>query len=668
MKGYTIQDELKKWREPYRIYGGQELSRVAQDKVDVNTTIPEVDRDEATIEAEKGEILLNPKGQIFRILGDSHSKGGTPLNVPEGSFIFSKFKPLAIDKESKELFNFKEGGKYTQAKNVPAKIVEREIDIKHHNKLFKVMDSKFHDKLSKDSAEAMMQKNFTKLGQIAYLQEEIKGFPNGLPEFSIGTAPLGNLDNENIEGMNQYRNGGFTTLKKYQVAGPVTKDGKNYQFTTSVPKTAKQVGYEELDGNKRWYFETDLSVIPNPSPFTRNRPNNESRYVANLARNKNITYEQAVADKKISNDPRWRDIWTNSGGRFINPEYFYTQVSPDDVSSSTPSSTPVTGGLPKWDFGTAPKSNLPVSTPGNEQWYNPQNTESSPKSEDVLPYNPEVSKTRGQWRDLGWAAYQASNINKYYPIRKQYNFTEFNPQLINTQPFIDNIRSQGSSFMQNQRTIDPRFARANNAYAFGQMLESGNEALGQIFNQNVGITNQANQFNVQGRNAVNAQNVDAASDYFDKVNLTNEFADRERTKRQSDFISLDNQQNSMNADMRMKLLTQPTMGTRDVWQNAKTGEISRFQKLGKDWVQKKQAAPLYDWDPRTENVYYTGAGSLDMAGQQRTGQINFQQLDQILNNPAYNFGPRERALIVNGFLRNMMNPRMVQNFAPFTQQ
>src|SRR5690349_7771445 len=80
---------------------------------EVTTTMKPIDKDKANAEVEKGEIILDPEtGALHKALGKPHSKGGTPVSLKDGSFIFSNYKNLAITKNEKELFEFKVGGKY----------------------------------------------------------------------------------------------------------------------------------------------------------------------------------------------------------------------------------------------------------------------------------------------------------------------------------------------------------------------------------------------------------------------------------------------------------------------------------------------------------------------------------------------------------------------------
>ena len=171
---YTLKDAQKQWVNPYFGLSNNNISNLtADDDVEnINSTIKPIDRKDSSLEAERGELVFQPTGEVFTIQGKTHGKGGTPLNLPKGSFIFSNYKPLAISKEDKEEFQFKKGGSVKLANNTPAKVLSREIDIKHHNKMLAILKSDKHDEISKTSARLMLEKNLPKIGQVAFLQEE----------------------------------------------------------------------------------------------------------------------------------------------------------------------------------------------------------------------------------------------------------------------------------------------------------------------------------------------------------------------------------------------------------------------------------------------------------------------------------------------------------------
>lgn len=159
-----------------------------------NSTLQPVDRDEANLEAEVGETAvtnLNADGipEQYRIGGKRHYDGGTPLNLPDNSFIFSRDNSMKInDPDILEQFgitNFPKGGV------TPAEIAKKF----NLNKYKKVLLDKNSDDLARKTAE-MMIANFTlKLGKLALIQESMKSFPGGIPLIStpylesIGLSP-----------------------------------------------------------------------------------------------------------------------------------------------------------------------------------------------------------------------------------------------------------------------------------------------------------------------------------------------------------------------------------------------------------------------------------------------------------------------------------------------
>ena len=175
----------------------------------VSNTIKEVPRYAANIEAEKGETVygdLDNDGELehMKIGGKRHSEGGTPLNVPEGSFIFSDTAKMKIkDGEILKYFGLpaKKGG-YT-----PAEIAKR-YDI---NKYKGILEDENSDDLSKNTAQLMVSNYNKKLAALAMVQEQMKGFPQGMP----AVAQQG----EGQEEMAMAEYGGY--LPEYQSRGQV---------------------------------------------------------------------------------------------------------------------------------------------------------------------------------------------------------------------------------------------------------------------------------------------------------------------------------------------------------------------------------------------------------------------------------------------------------------
>lgn len=154
-------------------------------------TLGPVPRDQANIEAERGETVygdINGDGQNehMNIGGERHTNGGTPLKVPEGSFIFSDTKKMIIKDEGiLRLFGMKaKKGGYT-----PAEIAKK-YDV---NKFRAVLEDPHSDVVQKRTAERMIENYEAKLGYLALIQEQKKGFPQGIPEIAekVVDTPLG---------------------------------------------------------------------------------------------------------------------------------------------------------------------------------------------------------------------------------------------------------------------------------------------------------------------------------------------------------------------------------------------------------------------------------------------------------------------------------------------
>lgn len=197
----------------------------------VKNTMGAVPKEEANIEVEGGETVVgdvNRDGFLehMTFVGKKHSQGGVPVNIPEGSFIFSDTKKLKIkDREILDKIfglSFKKGG-YT-----PAEIAKR-YQINNYIQDLKSEDS---DPITKRSATQMLANNMEKLGQLALIQESMKGFPDGIP--AIAESVMAGLQESmpqeqpaqmRMGGMMKFDNGGNPYTNPS--AGTPTKGGGN---------------------------------------------------------------------------------------------------------------------------------------------------------------------------------------------------------------------------------------------------------------------------------------------------------------------------------------------------------------------------------------------------------------------------------------------------------
>jgi len=148
-----------------------------------NRKLKPINRAKANVEAERGETVVTsmfgpnvPENYIIE--GEKHKDGGTPLDLPKDSFIFSNSKELRItDNDVLSMFDMpKNKIGYT-----PAEIAKK-YDINKYKEILLNPDS---DNYQKDTATIMINNMFDKLSALALYQESMKGFPQGVPSIAI---------------------------------------------------------------------------------------------------------------------------------------------------------------------------------------------------------------------------------------------------------------------------------------------------------------------------------------------------------------------------------------------------------------------------------------------------------------------------------------------------
>jgi hypothetical protein len=166
--------------------------------LEVHKNIGPVDRDQANIEAEKGETILTPMGddawtktlpKTYVIGGKKHSKGGTPLNVPEGSFIFSDHLKERNQKIHEMLGKAARKSGYTYAELSKPFMLNDDI---------RVLLDPDSDKITRETAQMNIQNKVDKLGLISILQEASKGFIDDMGEIDIPSVGVPYLEKAGI--------------------------------------------------------------------------------------------------------------------------------------------------------------------------------------------------------------------------------------------------------------------------------------------------------------------------------------------------------------------------------------------------------------------------------------------------------------------------------------
>ena len=190
--GYQVQGSLMNDISAWG--GGDYASQSGIPEPRVNQSLTRVPREEANLEAEGGETAVVNTGNIpafYNIKGPRHSEGGVPLNLPDESFIFSDTQSMKIkDPAALKRFGLKpKKGNYTPAE------ISKKYPINDYVKILRDPNS---DKISKKTAELMIKNAVIKLGELALLQESMKGFEQGIPEIARPALAAMGVSEEDI--------------------------------------------------------------------------------------------------------------------------------------------------------------------------------------------------------------------------------------------------------------------------------------------------------------------------------------------------------------------------------------------------------------------------------------------------------------------------------------
>lgn len=206
----------------------------------IGRTLAPVSPEDATYEAEKGEVLIGDPdkdgtNETLVFGGKRHSQGGTPANEP--GFIYSDTKKMTMKGPVLEEFGKTAGKSYTPAE------IAKQYDL---TKYKAVMDDPNADDLQKKTAQIMYENYERKLAKLAAVQESMKGFPQGLPEVTQKYYP----EMAESVGPMQYMSGGFT-FQKGGTPNWLTPWTKSNTVAGRMSKTnpALETTYNEQDGN-----------------------------------------------------------------------------------------------------------------------------------------------------------------------------------------------------------------------------------------------------------------------------------------------------------------------------------------------------------------------------------------------------------------------------------
>jgi len=207
--------------------GGSDIDQyIGEKELIPNKTMQPVPRDKANVEVEKNEVIagdLAKDGMLQTAVagGKRHFEGGTPLNLPDDTFIFSDTKAMKI-KDPDFLAKFgKTTGSYTPAQ------LAKQYDVAKYRKILQDPNS---DSIDRKTAELMIRNYTMKLGGLALAQESKKGFPQGVPLLSKPFLQANGVSEEQI-------------MPKYQPR--FTEQGGEMESQEDMPEPQEEVAYDE---------------------------------------------------------------------------------------------------------------------------------------------------------------------------------------------------------------------------------------------------------------------------------------------------------------------------------------------------------------------------------------------------------------------------------------
>lgn len=528
--------------------------------IKVNRTLKPVKKGEPrNAELEKDELAIGPFSfdgfpSIFVVGGKSHSQGGTPSNLPENSFIFSKDKSMKIDDEDiLESFNKKP----KESGYSPAEIA-RQYNI---NKFRKVLSDPNSDKMQRETSEDMIKNYNEKLGKLALAQESIKGFPNNVPFVAIPYLESMGIDAAQF--VNQGHNQNSESPLPSQEEMPMQKKGGQLKIRiTKTPNAILQKGGptqpkgQEFAYNKEFYTDfanrlgTDISaILPSTLGDQRGMVNNlQGALGANVFGRKDWT------SPELFNDFKSRNAWYFEKNPKFDPS---KKEDVKDFQQAYNEKAKTMGLKPYFNQGKGSKYSLDskfgevtYSVPNLEQKAASPvqlQTQQLPPINQTLPdlQKPNLNYSQPNQDNPFWTedlinmagVYgDLTRIKKYMPWQAGYDTVLPDPT------FYDPTRELAASAEQSNIAgqalgafAGPQALSARLSSVQGQGLSNAANILGRYNNMNVGVANQFEQMQTDITNNSNINRANQATSLYDKTVATNQAFDNSKTMARQNF-------------------------------------------------------------------------------------------------------------------------------------
>lgn len=449
----------------------------------INNVAKEVDKDEANVEAEKGEVVYSPSNpQLKLINGKSHKKGGTLLNLDQGDFVFSHYLKMGGEEQQIIGVEPKENVSYADA---------LKQNVKPFNKAVHLMNTS-EDMYDKNTATFTLKESLKKIEQLALMQELKKGMPNGTPAF---------MEQPDAEPpMAKY--GGIQYL---QVGG-----GKKPELTVERREKAKLLKQARTD-RKADYTESNVDYWIDQKSGKGAKPisggkftDADRRAIIGKLQKGQITLDQLpkfVGKNKVKEYEKYYKPAQGSE----NVEYF---VRPEDKPNTVPTETPKgTSGTTPVGGGT--NGTTPV---GGGQTTKKDDLTSGDSGE--IYYNDERDLGYGWMDKLSVDAPWMMGNRKFAPILRQAKLKTPNVRYVDFEAQRQSMKGMASTLgRQNNLTGTGSMNASRNSELLGKVLNPINESFQNEFNTNNQIYNQAELQSIDIKNREALSNAAANAKY-----------------------------------------------------------------------------------------------------------------------------------------------------------
>lgn len=493
----------------------------------INNAAKEVDKDEANVEAEKGEVVYSPSNpQLKLINGKSHKKGGTLLNLDQGDFVFSHYLKMGGEEQQIIGVEPKENVSYADA---------LKQNVKPFNKAVHLMNTS-EDMYDKNTATFTLKESLKKIEQLALMQELKKGMPNGTPAFM--EQPDAEPPMAKYGGMQYMQKAGTVIQKKKfeQVNGKTVEAEKRNK--KDIPKNAKEIIPGQLFGTSS---ETVTRGQDRTNESTRNKLFNDTYRKYNRGKDNYIQDEIKQGRARINPKtnkvefnigknnsgvkPGWYDAERPYEKKTVKEDYYYveddsptTTPVPTKTSEGTSGTTPVGGG-----GGQTTKKDELTSGDSGEIYYNDE-------------------------RDLGYGWMDKLSVDapwmmgnrKFAPILRQAKLKTPNVRYVDFEAERQSMKGMASTLgRQNNLTGTGSMNASRNSELLGKVLNPINESFQNEFNTNNQIYNQAELQSIDIKNREALSNAAANAKYdTDYAQMNENYQAGENIRKQQIFEAI----------------------------------------------------------------------------------------------------------------------------------